>query len=158
MDNQQHKDIITKLKKIYQDGPNQKGAVNILELLPREDVNSVLTLLKEDNKIIYYDIRELIVFDDLQRLASKDIEKLIKHFDSQFLGLALRLGSEQLKKSFLEKISEEEKEAIQSVLSGSPRKKSEVEAAMRQIVNYVRRMQEQGSIRTLINPNDDALG
>ena len=46
------------------------------------------------------------------------------------------------------------KKTIQSILSGPPKKKSEVEAAIRQIMNYIRPMQEQGIIEVNLHQND----
>lgn len=119
-------------------------AIQIVELCTREEMDKILLFLNKDNRKIVAEIEDVVLFEDLSLLGPEEFKRLYDQFTPELIGLALRLASEKLKQKFLQEISPEVQQVVNSVLNGPPQKKIEVAAAITQIMNYVRSMQKQG--------------
>ncbi len=89
----------------------------------------------------------MFLFDDLPKLRSEDLRKVISALDTQTIALALKTASEEVKKAIFEAVSSRAGETIreEQELLG-PKPLSEVEAAQQSIVETVARLQEEGEI------------
>ena len=139
---------IAKIKKIY--GifpPAREDALRILENSKRREIQEILKHFSTNNPKIYVDINEnIILFEDLIQLDRADIQRICRKFSPSLVALALRLGDKNLRDHFLRGVSGDEREMMEDVLSGAPQKKSDVEAAIGQILSHVRSLQEKGLV------------
>ena len=114
-------------------------------------MNAIIKYLSKDNRNIAVDIEDIILFDDLIQLKQEEMKKLHSHFSSKLIGLALRVADKNLKEHFSKYASPKDQEVIEEILNGPPQKKVEAEAAVTQIMLYVRSLQEQGLFKFTIN-------
>ncbi|MCY4644538.1 MAG: hypothetical protein OXB88_07960 [Bacteriovoracales bacterium] len=139
---------IRRIKKIYNvHSPQRKEAIRILEESKREEIKEILNYFSTNNPKIYVDINEnIILFEDLVQLDRTVIQKICQKFSPSLVALALRLGDENLRTNFLQGVSSDDREIMEPIISGPPQKKSNVMAAIGQIMIYVRSLQEKGLI------------
>ena len=148
--------VCSQLKKLYGgDSPRREEAVKMLELISRDCVNQIIEELKEDHKNIVLDIQQTIVFDDLIQLHKEAVKKLSAHLESRIIGLALRMGGDELRESLLNKLPGSVRDEVESILNGPPQKKVEVEAAVRKIMLRIKELQKKGLVN--ITPSIDEL-
>ena len=138
---------VSQLQKIYRQGAGKAAAIQILKLSSRAEMDEILRQLKENNRNIFTDLEHVLLFEDLEQLNAEEIKKINEHFSPKIIGLALRLGTKTLRENFLRAVDIKEKKAIESVITGPPQKKSDVESAITHIMMHVRKLQRQGSLK-----------
>ena len=149
---------INQIKKIYKLHPDREAAINILEESTRSEIDEVLKYFSTKYPKIYVDINEnIILFEDLVQLNQSIVKKICQKFSPELVGLALRLGNENLRKNFFQGISSDDLEAIESVINGPPQKQSSVEAAIGQILVYVRSLEKEGLVKITGGDNEKAV-
>jgi flagellar motor switch protein FliG len=136
---------------VSQSYENAGGVESVAEILNVSDRNTERTLLDklaEENQELVEEIRRLMfVFEDIARFTDKDTQTVLKHVDNTQWALALKGASNELKERVLGNMSQragdmlrEEMEYLGAV------KVSAVEAKQQEIVDIVRRMEDEGSI------------
>ena len=149
---------INQIKKIYKLHPDRKAAINILEESTRSEIDEVLKYFSDKDPKIYVDINEnIILFEDLVQLNQSSVKKICQKFSPELVGLALRLGNENLRKNFFQGISSDDREAIETIINGPPKKQSSVEAAIGQILVYVRSLEKEGLVKITGGDNEKAV-
>jgi flagellar motor switch protein FliG len=127
------------------------GVASVAEMLNVSDRSTERTILEsmgQDDPELVEEIRRLMfVFDDLCKLADKDIQTVLKNVETSQWAMALKGASPELRQKVTGNMSQrasalltEEIEMLGSV------KLSEVEAVQQQIVDMVRRLEDAGEI------------
>jgi flagellar motor switch protein FliG len=128
------------------------GGVNsvaeILNVSDRAVERSLLESLAQEDPTLVEEIRRLMfVFDDITKLADKDIQNVLKNVETAQWAMALKGASPELKQKILGNMSQraaamlnEEMEFLGAV------KLSDVEAVQQQIVDIVRKLEDAGQI------------
>ncbi len=120
----------------------------VLSAANRATRDAALTTVKEHDPEAGEAVRSLMfLFEDLPKLRSEDLRKVVSAIDTQTIALALKTASEEVKQAIFESVSSRAAETIreEQELLG-PRPLSEVEAAQQTIVETVARLQEEGEI------------
>ena len=131
---------------------NQIGGVNsaadILNLVGQTVEKSVLSDLSQRDPELAAEIKNLMfVFEDIQLLDDRSIQRVLKDVDMKELSLALKAGSEEIKEKILSNVSERASAMIQEEMEYmGPVKLRDVEKAQQKIVDIVRRLDEEGEI------------
>ena len=131
---------------------NQIGGVNsaadILNLVGQTVEKSVLSDLSQRDPEMAAEIKNLMfVFEDIQLLDDRSIQRVLKDVDMKELSLALKAGSEEIKEKILSNVSERASAMIQEEMEYmGPVKLRDVEKAQQKIVDIVRRLDEEGEI------------
>ena len=71
----------------------------------------------------------------------------MKEFNPKIVGLALRLGTPRLRENIITFCSSDDKEMIEEVLNGPGQKRSDVEAAIQRIMNFIRPLVKSGKLK-----------
>ena len=116
---------------------SQKASKDTIEKLEKEDLELANT------------IKELMfTFEDIIKLDKNAIREILKELDKNNLMIALKGASEELKRKFLENMSQRAAEAFEEELQFlGPVKVKDVEEAQRKIVDEIQKMVELGKIQ-----------
>ena len=131
---------------------NQIGGVNsaadILNLVGQTVEKSVLSDLSQRDPELAAEIKNLMfVFEDIQLLDDRSVQRVLKDVDMKELSLALKAGSEEIKEKILANVSERASAMIEEEMEYmGPVKLRDVEKAQQKIVDIVRRLDEEGEI------------
>jgi len=123
-------------------------AAKILQQLGSSHANNLpemANLLKE----------RMVNFEQLQYLTPKMLADLFKTIKVSTMGLALRAGSEELRNAILNNVSQTMRIEMDYILSGPPKRASDVQEAVDKIMIVVREKIEKGEI--IINEQGDEL-
>ena len=89
----------------------------------------------------------MFVFDDLIKVADRDMQKVLGEIDKNDLALSLKAASEDLQDKLLNNLSKRARDTIEEEIEVmGPRPLSEVEEAQKRILEHVRGMEERGEI------------
>jgi flagellar motor switch protein FliG len=116
-------------------------ANNLLDIIAEKDPHSA-KLLKE----------KMVGFEDLIYLTPKMLVDLFKVVKPETMGLALRVGSKELKDHILNNVSTAMHVEMDYILKGPLRSVNEVQEAVDKIMTIVREKLEKGEL--LINGKD----
>jgi len=121
---------------------------NILNVTDRMTNKAILENLEEESPELVDQIRRLMfVFDDLMKLDDRSIQVLLKEVENNQWALALKGGSEDLKKKILGNLSQRAAAMLEEEMQYlGPVRLSDVEAMQQQIVDIVRRLEDSGEI------------
>ena len=116
---------------------SQKASKDTIEKLEKEDMELANT------------IKELMfTFEDIIKLDKTAMREILKELDKNNLMIALKGATEELKKKFLENMSQRAAEAFEEELQFlGPVKVKDVEEAQRKIVDEIQKMVELGKIQ-----------
>ena len=116
---------------------SQKASKDTIEKLEKEDLELANT------------IKELMfTFEDIIKLDKNAIREILKELDKNNLMIALKGATDELKKKFLENMSQRAAEAFEEELQFlGPVKVKDVEEAQRKIVDEIQKMVELGKIQ-----------
>ncbi len=125
-----------------------KAAAEILNMIGTSGERSILSKINERAPELATEIKNLMfVFEDIVQLDDRSIQKVLKEVDNKDLALALKHVSPDVKSRVLSNMSERAAETIQEELEYmGPVRLKEVEVAQQQIVDAIRRLEEQGQI------------
>ena len=88
-----------------------------------------------------------LVFEDIVKFSSKDVQTLLKNVESSQLAMALKGASEDLKQKILGNMSVRASEMLREEMEYlGPVRLSAVEQVQQQIVDVVRRLEDAGEI------------
>lgn len=125
-----------------------KVAAQVLNAMPKDVSDSILTSLRDKNADLGDAVlKKMFTFDELQRLDSKTIQKILQEVDMRSLAQALQTASDGLKKALLSCISKRAAENVKEEIGllGSPNE-DQIEAAQMEIIDVVRRLEGEGAI------------
>lgn len=125
-----------------------KTVAEILNRLSKVDTKEILDKLAQDDPELANSIRDkMFVFEDIARLDDTAIREILKRVDKRVLTVALKGASDEIKQKFFSNMS---KRAVETLVEEmeymGPVKLKDVEAAQREMVELVRRLEEEGVI------------
>ena len=89
----------------------------------------------------------MFVFEDLNTLDDRGMQRVLKEVDSKDLSLALKGASEEVKGKFLKNMSKRAAQMLQDEMAFmGPVRIKDVEEAQQKIVNVVRGLEEAGEL------------
>ncbi len=141
-----------KLKALGEFSRESVGGVRaVSELLNRLDSTSskeILDKIEQQDANLAETIRHLMfVFEDLLLIDGGGLKEVLARVDRKMLTVALKGTSEELKKHFMECMSQRGSEMLREDMEAlGPVKIKEVEAAQQQIIAIVRQLESEGVI------------
>jgi flagellar motor switch protein FliG len=108
----------------------------------------ILESIEKEHAALADTIRHLMfVFDDMLLIESNGLKEVLTKVDRKALTLALKGTSEQVRKHFVECLSQRGAEMLLEDMDAlGPVKIKEVEAAQQQIIGIVRQLESDGTI------------
>ena len=124
------------------------AVAEILNVSDRSTERTILDSLGKENAELVDEIRRLMfVFEDVQKLADKDIQTVLKNVETSQWALALKGASQTLQDKIMKNMSQRAAEMLREDLeSRGPVRLSEVEAEQKEILKIVRRLADEGQI------------
>jgi len=132
---------------------NAGGVASVAEMLnviDRSTERSLLENLAQEDPDLVDEIRRLMfVFEDITKLADRDIQTLLKNVESSQWAMALKGASEELKDKILNNMSKRASELLNEEMEYlGPVRLSSVEQMQQQIVDVIRRLEDASEITT----------
>lgn len=126
----------------------EKLAVTMTKALPGEFSDQLLEHLEESDAEFAQGIRsQLFVFEDLAKLDSRTMQRLLREVDSRRLLLALKGTPEELQSSVFGAMSQRASEMLREDLEASPPvRAAEVQEAQLEILEVAFRLENEGAI------------
>ncbi len=125
-----------------------EAVAEMLNVADRATERALLDKLGEENPELVENIRRLMfVFEDISMFTDKDIQTVLKNVETNQWALALKGASEELTHKILSNMSERAAGMLKEEIGylGSV-KRSAVEAKQQEIVDIVRRLEDEGAI------------
>ena len=128
----------------------------IINELSSEQGEDILGQIAQRDEGTAAKIREaLFTFDDLLRIAQRDLANVLRAVQAEALVIALQTASPELKDHILGSLSQRAAATLRDDLSAAaPKRLSEVEAAQREVVDTALRLAAEGKIN--MPPRGDA--
>lgn len=125
-----------------------EAIVEMLNSADRGTEKSILESLEEDDPELAEEIRrQLFVFEDITQLSDQDVQTVLREVDQEELTLALKAVEEDVKEKVFGNMSKRAASMVREELEYmGPVRVSDVEEAQQQIVNVIRRLEEEGQI------------
>ncbi|MGA2450017.1 MAG: FliG C-terminal domain-containing protein [Polyangiaceae bacterium] len=123
-------------------------AAELLNAAGRETSSAILAAIESDDGALALDVRQaMFTFDDLRRIDAKSMRELLRELPSERLTIALKGASPELTEAVFAGLSARAAELIRDDLEVLGRvKKSEIEAARREIVEAALRLESEGRV------------
>jgi flagellar motor switch protein FliG len=125
-----------------------KAAAQVLNAMPKLLSKSILESLKERNpELSQLVLQKMFTFEDLERLDSKILQKILQAVESRTLTVALKGASEKVSQKLLSCLSKRAAESVREEITflGAVKAK-EIEAAQTQVIAAVRQLESEGEI------------
>lgn len=124
------------------------AAAEILNLMDKSSEEFILEKMESEDPDLAMSIKELMfVFEDINGIDDRGIQTILKEINNEQLIIALKTATEELKDKIFRNMSERAslmmKEDMESM---GPVKLSDVEGAQQEIINIVRKLEEQGKV------------
>ena len=132
----------------FQNAGGVEAVAEMLNVADRATERALLDKLGEENPELVEDIRRLMfVFEDISKFTDKDIQAVLKNVETNQWALALKGASEGLTHKILSNMSERAAGMLKEEIGylGSV-KRSAVENKQQEIVDIVRRLEDEGAI------------
>jgi len=131
------------------------AVAEILNVTDRATERVVLESLGKESPELVEEIRRLMfVFEDISKLADKDIQLLLKNVETAQWAMALKGATANLQEKIMRNMSQRAAEMLKEEMEFLGKVKvSEVEAVQQKIVDVVRSLEESGQ---LARPTSDA--
>ena len=130
-----------------------EAAAEILQNLGVAHANNLLDIIAEEEPGLAESLKNnMVKFEDLRFLTQKMLVELFKDIKPETMGLALRLGSNELRDHILNNVSTGMHLEMDRIINGPLKKASDVQEAVDSIMDVVRLKIEKGEI--LINSLD----
>ena len=122
--------------------------VAVTRSLPKDIRSDLLEKLKEEFPDLADAVKsEMYQFDDILKLADKDIQKILAQSDSDALVLTLVSAEDEIKEKLLGNMSKRARQTIEDELEfKSGAKPEEIESGKRQITEILAKLDEAGEI------------
>jgi flagellar motor switch protein FliG len=136
-----------------------KAAAEILNLIGTSGERAILSKINERAPELATEIKNLMfVFEDIVQLDDRSIQKVLKEVDNKDLALALKHVNPEVKSRVLANMSERASETIQEEIEYmGPVRLKEVEVAQQQIVDVIRKLEEQGQVVVVSASKGDVM-
>jgi flagellar motor switch protein FliG len=131
------------------------NVAEILNVTDRATERALMESLQQEDPELVDEIRRLMfVFEDIGKLANKDVQTIMKNVETSQWAMALKGTSEALKQKVLGNMSSRAAAMLREEMDylGAVRQ-SEVEKVQQQIVDMVRKLEDMGQLST---QNDEA--
>jgi len=147
-----------KVRPTYHRSGGVRVVADLLNGIDKEMSKSLLARLEERNAQLGAAIRKkMFSFEDLIRLASADLQRVLREVDSANLAVSMKSASDPLKEKIYQSISKRAAESLRDEIGMlGPVRLKDVEVAQDAIIQVVRRLEEEGSI-SLDSSGDGAV-
>jgi len=147
-----------KVRPTYHRSGGVRAVADLLNGIDKEMSKSLLVRLEERNAQLGAAIRKkMFSFEDLNRLASADLQRVLREVDSANLAVSMKSASDPLKEKIYASISKRAAESLRDEISMlGPVRLKDVELAQDAIIQVVRRLEEEGSV-SLDTGSDSAV-
>lgn len=132
----------------FENAGGVEAVAEMLNVADRATERALLDKLAEENPELVDDIRRLMfVFEDICKFTDKDVQTVLKNVETNQWALALKGASEELTQKVLGNMSERAASMLKEEIGylGSV-KRSAVEDKQQQIVDIIRRLEDEGAI------------
>ncbi len=125
-----------------------KVMADMLNMTGSSVERNVLKQMDEQDEEAAEAVRSLMfVFDDIKKLADREIQKWLKEVDQKDLVVALRAAGDEMKEKIFKNCSEKVRTFLQEEMEFlGPMRLSEVEEVQLRLVKIVRQLEEKGEI------------
>ena len=125
-----------------------EALVDIINNVDRGTEKAIIENLEIQNPDLAEEIKKrMFVFEDLNTLDDRGMQRVLKEVDSKDLGLALKGASDDVKGKFLKNMSKRASQMLQDEMAFmGPVRIKDVEEAQQKIVNVVRGLEEAGEL------------
>jgi flagellar motor switch protein FliG len=120
----------------------------IVNQLPSQAGDDLLAKVSERDEKVATEIREaMFTFEDLGRIATREMGNLLRSVQSETLVIALQTATSDLRDHFMASLSQRAAATLRDDLgAATPKRLSEVEAAQREIVEAAMRLATEGKL------------
>lgn len=124
------------------------ATVKILNQVDRGTERAILEILEDENPELADEIRrKLFTFEDVINLEDRAIQRVLREVETKRLALALKTANDELKEKIFANMSQRAGEMLREDMEFlGPVRLKDVELAQQEIVNTVRRLEEDGEI------------
>ena len=138
----------TKNRPAFHHSGGVRAVASLLNSLEKDLSKTLLGRLEERNAALSAAIRKkLFSFEDLNRLQSADLQRILREIDSGNLAIAMKSASEPLRNKVYAGLSKRAAESLKEEIEMlGPVRLKDVEAAQDLIIQAVRRLEEEGQI------------
>ena len=138
----------SKVRPAFHHSGGVRAVAGLLNSLDKEMSKNLLARIEERNATLGSAIRKkLFSFEDLNRLASADLQRVLREVDSGNLAISMKSASETLREKIYVGLSKRAAESLKEEIELlGPVRLKDVEAAQDVIIQAVRRLEEEGQI------------
>jgi flagellar motor switch protein FliG len=132
----------------FENAGGVEAVAEMLNVADRATERALLDKLQEESPELVEEIRRLMfVFEDVSKFTDKDIQAVLKNVETNQWALALKTASAELKEKILSNMSERAADMLKEEMGylGAV-KRSAVEAKQQEIVDIIRRLENEGQI------------
>ena len=127
------------------------GYDNVAEILSktsRSTERELMEAMRERDEEVATEIKNLMfVFDDLEKIQGRDLQRILTEVDQRDLALALKLASQQLKDKIMDNVSERVAAAIEEELELMGKVRiQDVDEAQRRILDIAQELEQEDEI------------
>ncbi len=136
-----------------------EAVAKLLNSVDKAASSSILDGIQSRNEELAGAIRNrMLTFNDLVCLSDRSFQQLLREVPSDRLVIALRTGTEEIKKRIFANVSKRAGDQIREDMElQGPIKLSDVEKVQREIIEIARRLEAEGAIRIEIGGGGDVL-
>ncbi|MBI1859989.1 MAG: flagellar motor switch protein FliG [Deltaproteobacteria bacterium] len=145
-------------------GENERigGVLTVAEIvnaLDKRTMNSLMAKIEDKDPILAEEIRQhMFTFTDLIKIDDRGIQMILREVPNDRLLLALKSAPEELREKIYGCMSERAADILREDLGAlGPQKVSDVEAAQREVVTIVKRLEEEGKIVIGVGGEDSEI-
>lgn len=138
----------SKVRPAFHRSGGVRAVAGLLNSLDKEMSKNLLARLEERNATLGAAIRKkLFSFEDLNRLAIADLQRVLREVDSGNLAIAMKSASENLREKLFAGLSKRAAESLKEEIELlGPVRLKDVESAQDVIIQAVRKLEEEGQI------------
>jgi flagellar motor switch protein FliG len=138
----------TKARPTFHHSGGIRAVADLLNNLDKEMSKGLLVRLEERNAALGGLVRKkMFSFEDLNRLQSADLQRVLREVDSNNLAVAMKSASEGLREKLFASISKRAAESLRDEISMlGPVRLKDVETAQDAIIHIVHRLEEEGQV------------
>ncbi len=138
----------SKVRPAFHHSGGVRVVASLLNSLDKDMSKNLLARVEERNAALGSAIRKkLFSFEDLNRLAPADLQRVLREVDSGNLAISMKSASETLREKIYAGLSKRAAESLKEEIELlGPVRLKDVEAAQDVIIQAVRRLEEEGQI------------
>jgi len=140
----------SKVRPAFHRSGGVRAVAGLLNQLEKDMSKTLLARLEERNATLGAAIRKkMFSFEDLNRLQSADLQRVLREVDSSSLAISMKSASDTLRQKIYASLSKRASEALREEIDLlGPVRLKDVETAQESIIQAVRRLEEEGVIST----------